>query len=74
MSGEKTFQAGEKVVFIPDGKTYDFGYYSDSPGGCVIYEEGERNMQDSYAVALGDIKPASASGAPRRLHREEAAN
>ena len=48
---------GDKVKY-KDGRIYDFGYYS-SPGFCVIYEEGERNMQDSYAVKLKDIQLAN---------------
>jgi len=31
------------------GKVYDFGYISQT-GRCVIYEEGECNMQDALAV------------------------
>lgn len=47
------YKRGEKVSF--DGKTYDFGYYSAVEGKCVLYEEGECNMQDSIAVNLKDI-------------------
>lgn len=48
-------ESGEKVLY--DSKTYDFGYYSRTPGLCVIYEEGELNMQDSIAVSISDVKP-----------------
>lgn len=30
---------------------YDFGYYSAVDGMVILYEEGERNMQDSFAVS-----------------------
>lgn len=54
---ENRFAYGEKVIFIPDGKIYDFGYISRT-GYAVIYEEGERNMQDSCAVDIIDLKKA----------------
>ena len=47
------FKEGDKVIF--EGDTYDFGYISQT-GRAVIYEEGERNMQDSIAVELKDCK------------------
>lgn len=31
------------------GRTYDFGYVGQT-GKLVLYEEGERNMQDSFVV------------------------
>ena len=34
---------------MPDGRTYDFGYMGQTRL-AVIYEEGERNMQDASAV------------------------
>jgi hypothetical protein len=46
---QKSFVRGEKVVFLPDGRTYGFGYMGQT-GKAIIYEEGECNMQDSYAV------------------------
>jgi len=30
---------------------YDFGYYSKIEGKVILYEEGERNMQDSFCVS-----------------------
>jgi hypothetical protein len=45
---------GNKVLYKK--KTYDFGYYSQSPGKVVLYEEGARNMQDSISVLLKDVK------------------
>lgn len=45
----QNFVPGEKVVYLPDGGTYDFGYMGQT-GKAVIYEEGERNMQDATAV------------------------
>lgn len=32
-----------------DGKVYDFGYVGRT-GKLILYEEGERNMQDAVAV------------------------
>lgn len=43
------FAAGDKVVYLPDKRIYDFGYISQT-GHAVIYEEGECNMQDATAV------------------------
>ena len=36
---------------------YEFGYYTDN--GCVVYIQGERNMQDSYALKMEQIRIAS---------------
>ena len=52
-----TYQVGEKVVHIPTGKVYDFGYLSATPAMAVVYEEGECNGQDASAVFLIDLKP-----------------
>ncbi len=49
------FEYGEKVLFIPDGKIYDFGRIGGT-GKAIIYEEGETNMQDSFAVNMSDLK------------------
>jgi len=48
-SRQINFVPGEKVVYLPDGRTYDFGYMGQT-GKAVIYEVGECNMQDSSAV------------------------
>ena len=53
---EQEFTYGEKVVFVPEGTTYDFGYYADNFKGGVIYEEGARNMQDSFSVPIGSLE------------------
>lgn len=58
MKRKQTYEEGQRVVFIPEKRVYDFGYYSATPGRCIIYKEGERNMQDSYVVALTSIQPA----------------
>ena len=52
------YTEGEKVIF--NGDTYDFGYYSATPGYVVLYEEGERNMQDSFAILEDKIHPKAA--------------
>lgn len=44
--------SGQKVLF--QGKIYDFGYYGQT-GKAIIYEEGERNMQDSIAVDVSSL-------------------
>jgi hypothetical protein len=49
---EKTqidFASGDKVLYLPDRRVYDFGYISQT-GHAVIYEQGECNMQDASAV------------------------
>jgi hypothetical protein len=51
-----TYDEGEKVIHR--GKVYDFGYYSQTDGYVVIYEEGECNMQDSIAVPESEIRSA----------------
>lgn len=50
------YKPGQKIVFIPDGKIYDFGYIGGT-GMAVIYEEGECNIQDSCATDFKNIKP-----------------
>ena len=52
----KLFNHGDKVIYTPKNEVYDFGYYSNTEGKCVIYEEGEHSMQDSYAVDIDSIK------------------
>lgn len=54
-SGTDSFVAGDKVIFIPENKIYEFGYMGQD-GKAIIYEEGERNMQDSYAVDLHELR------------------
>ena len=36
---------------------YEFGYYNTKKG-CVLYKRGERNMQDSYAFKLNQVRLA----------------
>ena len=36
---------------------YDFGYYTDF--GCVVYNHGECNMQDSSAFKLYQVRKAT---------------
>jgi len=38
-------------------RLYDFGYYSSTKGHAVCYEEGERNMQDSFSTLISNIQP-----------------
>lgn len=54
--GEKVvyLPKGEKVIFLPEGKVYDFGYIG-STGKAIIYEEGERNLQDAFAVDVNQL-------------------
>jgi hypothetical protein len=51
----EVFSEGDKVIYIPENKVYDFGYKGSS-GMAIIYKEGERNMQDSFAVNFSDIR------------------
>ncbi len=44
-----------KVLYKPDGKVYDFGYVGGT-GKAIIYNQGERNGQDSYAVDLENLE------------------
>ena len=62
-----TFNEGDVVVATygyndvlkkPFEFLYEFGYYNTS-GGCVVYIHGERNMQDSYAFELTNIRLAT---------------
>ena len=53
---QEPFIAGQKVIFIPENKMYDFGYIGQT-GKAIIYEQGECNMQDSYSVDLSNLKP-----------------
>ena len=53
--GHTVFSRGQKVIYIPENKTYDFGYIGRT-GKAIIYEEGATNMQDSYAVELNELK------------------
>jgi hypothetical protein len=43
--------SGDKVFFEGDNRIYDFRYIGQE-GHAIIYEEGECNMQDAYAVDL----------------------
>ena len=52
---EDRFSSGDKVLFVPESKIYDFVYYSQVEGKAVICKEGEGNMQDSYAVNITDL-------------------
>jgi len=36
---------------------YEFGYYTDH--GCVVYLQGECNMQDSHAFKLDNVQVAT---------------
>jgi len=53
------YKDGDKVLY--NGKKYDFGYISQE-GYVILYEEGERNMQDSIAVPLSKCKKVSLEG------------
>jgi NTP pyrophosphatase (non-canonical NTP hydrolase) len=52
------FKKGERVVYIPENKVYDFGYLGRT-GKAIIYEEGKHNMQDSYAVDIKKLNKES---------------
>lgn len=46
-----------EVLNKPFESLYEFGYYTNY--GCVVYIQGERNMQDSYAFKLEQIRVAT---------------
>lgn len=61
------YRAGDVVVVTygfndvtkkPFQFLYEFGYYNTS-GGCVVYIQGCKNMQDSYAFELDQIRLAT---------------
>lgn len=52
------FTEGEKVIYLPENKVYDFGYVGGT-GKAIIYEEGERNSQDSFAVDIDKLIKAN---------------
>lgn len=53
--GKPTFSYGDKVIYRPEMKVYDFGYIGMT-GKAIIYNEGEHNMQDSYAVDINNLE------------------
>jgi hypothetical protein len=64
--GEPKYEEGETVIATwgynnitkkPFEFLYDFGYYSIN--GCVVYNHGERNMQDSSAFEMYQIRRAT---------------
>ena len=58
---ERKFTPGEKVIYLPERKIYDFGY-SIRKERAVIYEVGERNMQDGYVVDVGLLEKINSLG------------
>lgn len=58
---EQRFNEGEKVYWNAGWNAhagiwmirgpYDFGYYSATEGKVILYEEGCKNMQDSFCVS-----------------------
>lgn len=55
MELDEIFEYGQKVRRIPTGKVYDFGYVGGT-GKAIIYNEGEHNMQDSYAINFDKVE------------------
>lgn len=45
------------VLNAPFQFLYEFGYYTKY--GCVVYKQGERNMQDAKAFKLDEIQLAT---------------
>ena len=62
------YREHQKVIFNPDSKIYDFGYYSQVEGMVVLYEEGECSMQDSFATKENNITPLTKE--QTKLHRK----
>lgn len=46
-----------KVLNEPFSFLYEFGYYTED--GCVVYKQGEQNMQDAHFFNLEQVKLAS---------------
>ena len=38
---------------------YEFGYYSATEGKCIVYNHGERNMQDAHCFEVANIRKAT---------------
>jgi hypothetical protein len=64
--GDENYERGEAVVATygynsilkkPFEFLYEFGYYTRY--GCVVYNKGERNMQDSSAFKLYQVRRAT---------------
>lgn len=49
LKSAESIEKGDRVVFIPEGIEYDFGYIGGT-GKVIIYKVGERSMQDASAV------------------------
>lgn len=47
------------VLLEPFEFLYEFGYYSQTRGKCVVYKQGECNMQDSYVFDVANIRLAT---------------
>lgn len=59
MTIEEAEQLPEFAKVRHAGRVYDFGYVGGL--GCLIlYEEGERNMQDAVAVLPRDVEKVTA--------------
>lgn len=58
---DKKFTLGDKVVVDNENSSaiYEFGYYQIFPGTCVIFEEGQRDLQKSYTMKVSSIRFAS---------------
>jgi hypothetical protein len=55
---ESKLSPGDKVVYLPEKKVYDFGFYSSTRGKAVIYSENKRNTSrivDSTDIQAKDI-------------------
>lgn len=48
---------GHNKVLNKPFDLYDFGYYNHY--GCVVYQHGERNFQDSCAFKLEQVRVAT---------------
>jgi hypothetical protein len=50
------YHSGEKVVYIPEEKVYEFGSYSKINGMCTIFEDGHISPDFSYSVKLSSLR------------------
>ena len=62
----KTIESGDVIIASygwndildkPFEFKYEFGYYTHN--GCIVYNQGECNMQDSHAFRLEQVRLAT---------------
>lgn len=67
------FKSGDKILY-QDREVYEFGYYSQAEGKCIVYKEGERNFQDSFCLELDQIELVTPSKSEPSIESLQAEN